>query len=625
MQFIGNNKLYLPQVNQFSFVITGIDVTDTGLVNFQFNDVSGNFFNFQLSGGYITTDKIICTYNTIDLINIYGYQANNVLNYQINNINYQKNLPFGNLNYLNIFSSGATTCDILINGNPINTSIGFNPTYNYTGLLTGFISSDTAYCAKSPSFIFYNSHLNSLTNLYSTLGVNPGINYFYLKDIDSTIVEYTNNFYASINPTFGIVNGLFSPSRIGISNQTILSLSDVNSNSYYQTSLFNGVWSGNNFYYVDNQSTYNLSFNLGSNTLVGNYSPSTLFIQYSPLSPVNGSSYTCQYITGFKLLNGGAYSGEAPTASFSKYYYVTGLNKPFESFLFSTGCGNSLLATFTGGFPSGNASGYLNLINVYLSGIYGAGINNFKAASSYTILNSGSGYQYAPNLILATGGNCYSLADYSGIQSGQFKYISGYGAVANQAAGIIGYPLISGITGSNGNTTGYAVTGIVLTNVGYGYSSTYPANISFIRDSSDLSTNNASGVFLYKSTGLYNFTGNWGMSYNIFSTGYITLPELNGLISGSILMPTGQNNVNLALYLSGLDNTSPISGLLTLYLSGVNQSITTQKIIYQSRLFNLNTGALLPNSKINSTSPITDAVSTYSASQFSSQYISSLT
>jgi hypothetical protein len=90
-------------------------------------------------------------------------------------------------------------------------------------------------------------------------------------------------------------------------------------------------------------------------------------------------------------------------------------------------------------------------------------------------------------------------------------------------------------------------------------------------------------------------------------------------------MSSGQNNINLALSLTGLDNTSPISGLLTLYLSGVNQSLTTTKTIYQSRVFNLNTGALLPNAFVNYTYPLSDNISAYSISQVSSQYISSLT
>jgi hypothetical protein len=626
MQFTGNNTLYLPQVNQFSFLISGIDVFDTGVVNFQFNDTGSNYFNFQLSGGYVTTDRIISTYNTVDLFNIYGYIANNILNYQINNINYQKTVPFENLNSL-IVSGGAnpTNCSIFINSNPINANLSFNSTYNYTGLLTGFITSDTVFSTPPPSFLFYNSNLNFLTNTANYLTINTGVNYFYAQDTDSTIVEYVNNFYASINPMFGIIGNKFSPNRVGISNQTSLFLSDINTNNYYQTSLFNGIWNGNNFTYVDNPTNYNLSFNLGGSTLVGDFSPSTLFIQYAPIYPSNNSSYVSQYITGFNLTNSGLYSGVPPTINFNNYYYVTGLNKSFESFLFSTGCSNSILTTFTGGLPSGNASGYLNLVNVYLSGIYGVGVNSFKAANSYTILNSGSGYQSAPNLIFATGGNCYSVPDYSGIQSGQFKYVSGYGAVGNQAAGLTGYPLTSGITGSNGNITGYEVTGITLTNIGYGYSSSYPAKITFTRGSSDQLTNNASGNFSYKSTGLYNFTGSWNMTYNIFSTGYTTLPELNGLISGSTFMSSGQNNINLALSLTGLDNTSPISGLLTLYLSGVNQSLTTTKTIYQSRVFNLNTGALLPNAFVNYTYPLSDNISAYSISQVSSQYISSLT
>src|ERR1019366_119359 len=112
---------------------------------------------------------------------------------------------------------------------------------------------------------------------------------------------------------------------------------------------------------------------------------------------------------------------------------------------------------------------------VRLSGIYGTGINTFKIISGYSGISSGLGYQSAPTAILGTGGGCYSLPDASGTQTAQFRFSSGLGAVYAQAAGLTGLVLTSG------NLSGYAVTGIQVTNIGFGYSASFPPNLTFQR------------------------------------------------------------------------------------------------------------------------------------------------
>ena len=82
MQFTGINYINLPQVQNFYFELSNITVSNTGRVDFAFYDKDGNNFSFQISDNYIydNNKKIICSYNLIEPINIWGFISNNSLN-----------------------------------------------------------------------------------------------------------------------------------------------------------------------------------------------------------------------------------------------------------------------------------------------------------------------------------------------------------------------------------------------------------------------------------------------------------------------------------------------------------------------------------------------------------------
>lgn len=609
MKLTGLSSIYLPQVRNFYFSITGIKAPSSGVLDFIFYDTGSNSFTFRFSGGYISENKTLSTYNSLSPSDICGTLSGSKLTYKVNDVCNQKTCLFTGLNGLTVSGSQYPIYfDLIVSSAPINYSFNVYSTYNYGDYLTGVVSSDTNFIIRNPSLFFYNSNQELLSYTGSgILNIGSGYNYIKFKDIDDSATEYYNNFETTLNTTFGNIGKDCISRRANLLNKNILNFSDFYLNTYYQQPLFDVYSTGNRFVYVDEPSIYNLGYNIGNIDYNANPLPSILSVKYEPLYQLSNSGYYTEYITGYAITNSGMYSGQPPQVNFKEYFYVTGISNSFSSLLFSSGCSSTMSISFTGVSGSGNASGYLSLSDVYISGIYGAGTNKFKIVSSYTPMNSGSGYQSAPLIVWGTGGSCYSLPNYSGVQSGQFKRASGYGAIVGHSAGVTGSVLTSGITGVLGTVTGYKVTGLQISNIGYGYNTTYPPTISFSRWTGDLLTNNASGVFYYKYTGFYNFTGFWNVNYNFDSKNSYSLTAYSNYYSGNISIPPGNNNINLNIYSSGLDNTRPISGKLSFYLVGGNQSATGTRILYQSRTFDANTGALVPNTyPINEYSPPPD-------------------
>ena len=624
MQFSGISAVYLPQVLEFSFLIDRIKVPNTNNLNFVFSDAGSNSFVFNFSGGYITTDKIISLYNTNEEVSISGFYSSGAWTYKIGDIYNKKVATFSKLNTLTV-SGGAnyTNCDIFINAKPITYSVAFAPSYNIGSNLTGRIVSNTKFLLNSNSLFSYNSNSSLLRNTISSGYINVGNNIVTLNDIDPDWNEYSNNFKISLNTPFGDMGGKFTSQRTGLVNRNILSFADYDSNVYFKETPFGGYWSGR-FVYVDVPTTYSFNYSIQNMNYIGDGLTSLLSLKFEPIYPINKLSYVSSYVTGFSLTNSGLYSGLPPTFCSSGYYYTTGINRVLESFLFSTGCSETMNISFSGA-NSGQASGVLTLKDVYLQDIYGVGINKFKAIFDYSALNSGSGYRNVPTIIYSTGGGCYSIPDYSGVESGQFKKARlASGALLPHSYGLTGVVLTSGITGLGGVVTGYKVTGVDITNIGYGYNSGYPANLSFLRWTGDSLNNNASGIVSLKSTGYYDFTGIWNISHNYNSDNYQSLNAYNGYYSGDVSMSESKNNINFIIGCSGMDNTDLLSGRLSFNVSGGNKSITGEKIIFLSRTYNSDTGALYSSTGWTSVSPQSDMSWLYEEDQLDSIYLGDL-
>lgn len=582
----------LPQVKDFSFTISGISISDLNLVSFNFYDTGSNYFSFNFKSGFLKTNKILYAYNTSEFINIEGYKKDQKIIYKVNDISFENSINFSVLDKLIINTINTNLlCEIFINSNPINYSISVDPIYSLSGNLTGNISSDINFKIKDYSLKFLNSTPDLLSASGSGLGGKfySGNNIFVLTDIDSSNFEYYNNFLIYSNTIFGEKVTELSSYRGNYYTNNALSLSRNGANLYSVSSLFDGIWN-NKFSYSGKNKNYNLSYFVQNLDYLGNELIVPASVKFEPAYPFDNSIYKSEYITGFILTNSGLYSGNSPTVNFSRYYYVEGISQDLNTLLFSTGCGNTILINYIGN-STGEASGYLTLKNVRLSGFYGAGINLYKGAFSYVSYSNGSGYTGVPIISWGTGGECFSIADVSG-ESGQFKKINNtYADIQSHSDFLTGYPLTSGISGIDGSITGFIITGLQITNIGSGYNDIFPPLINFNRSTGDLLTNNASGLLLYKKTGLYNFTGEWNISYNFYDSNNNELNSYEGFYSGNFNVPIGESAINLNINLTGLDHTVPISGLLTIKIGENKNYKILQNYIYSDRYFSQETGA----------------------------------
>lgn len=595
MTFTGSTYFNLPQVENFSFFISGIRTSDLKYFSFNFIDANGFVFPFVFESGLVHANKIICGYNNKELYNIEGYVKNGDLFYKINEIYGKATGHFSNLNKLSILISGdPIDCSLFFYSDPINYSFSLNPQYSLSGNLTGNFNSDVLFEIKDLSLKFLNStedllEIDSSSVLFKDNIIYPGNNYFILKDIDSSNFEYNNPFITYTNTIFNELNFTKSSYRGDVYSKNVINITENPTNNYTGYSLFDGIWSGNNFIYTGERAILNLFFDLESLDYFGNELPISGKLNFDLFSAYRFKNY----ITGFKLTNSGLYSGEEPSLEFSKYYYVNGISQAFENLLFSSDCSNKIFINYSGN-SSGSASGYLDARNVYISGIYGNGINKFKAIFGYTSYSYGSGYTGAPIILWGTGGNCFSIADVSG-ESGQFKKIHNTKAsIQAHADYLTGYPLTSGITGLGGVVTGYIVTGLQITNIGSGYNETFPAKINFLRWSGDNLNNNTSGYFNYINyIDIDSVFKNFKISYNFLdSNDYVLSLDIYDAFTGAFIKPYGKNTINVKIE-HNFDYINSIKTPLIFQIYNYDYSRTFQKDIVLNKIYNPDPNALI--------------------------------
>jgi hypothetical protein len=169
---------------------------------------------------------------------------------------------------------------------------------------------------------------------------------------------------------------------------------------------------------------------------------------------------------------------------------------------------------FTGSNGYGaKGSGVLATRKIYLQNVYDAGINSYYVPTSFSVTTGGTGYLTSPLGILQTGvyANCYDVPSKNGYNYLIYRPFNGYGTIDYHAGYLTGIVLTTTGLVDGGLQTGYLVTGIDITNAGFGYNINAFPKMSFVRSGADTLTKNATGAFTIKQSGLYDFTGHWSI------------------------------------------------------------------------------------------------------------------
>lgn len=575
MKFTGVNSLYLPQRSQVSFSMKDIVVDSTGLYAISIDALNseGNYSNikssiplFNLANGYVyfkSGQQKLSVYNTGEPFSISGNisRTSGIL-LTSNDIScFDSSFTGIGSTYgkfkVNCPTNASLYSDISINQNPVNYSFSISD-YNVGNSVTGILNSDSTNFIFGTDTFYYNSYETLLSpdrTITGLITANQNYNITF-QDLDTSD---TNN---GVNGYF-IVNTLWDDLKLNLnSNRTISSTGIVTTlagtnldKSIY--SLFDGVWENNGFSYQDSPGSVILNYQFSRSDIYGNALPKSLRWSLSGFGSASGS-----YITGLNIITGGEYA-TPPRLDFTGYFYVTGIQQELVSLLFSSGCTGNLPITFATNQGGLNASGVLVTHPVYLSDFYISGTNTFYVADSYSGINYGTGYNYSPNAIVNTslyGSTCYDVPKKLGYDQSIFRQFNTSGAMAPAAYYLTGEVLCQQIQVSGGTATGYSVTGIDITNIGSGYSSTYIPKVSFIRESWDSLTKNATGLFSLKQSSS-SVTGTSEISFKTENSDWGDRIWTTGVIEN---LESDKNFISFQIGITGVDSTYPWSGKLSL-------------------------------------------------------------
>lgn len=585
IQFTGNNYLKLPEANPIAFVFNTISVNTTGVSTIAFTNVSGvTGFSFLLSGQNIylkstAINKCISSYNTGQSFSLSGTYIsgtnNSYLDFYVRDLHinsWQESLP-SNLYHLhvNVASGDTMTIDSQMYCNPIIFNLNLPSSYVVNTTFTGSISTNTKFWVLGSTTTFLQSYqtLLGIDPIIASVSATTPLT-LTIPDLDDSSQDYEITAQSYWTTDIGTQIVQAETNRMG-NEENILNNFELLSTQTNISGLFDGIWSGETFIYSDfpEYATYNFQYD-SMNTSGIYLTNQSVLIQLQPSSPTNGQTYKSEYITGFILTNSGNYQSP-PAVVFNNYYYATGLTQSWNTLMFSSGCSGNIPFYATGGGGTG-ASGYLLTLPISLTNLYVSGNALYNLITGVNMVNIGTNYTGSPNIIVQTGvyGNCYDVPVHYGYNIYYFNPLNTSGALSPQATFLTGIVLTT--TGVSGN---YYVTGLEVTNIGYGYNASRTPYCAFLRQSGDTFTGNASGTFQLKATGLYNINNYWtiytGWSNNTLS------PLISGL--SGVLYNT-QRFFSVVLQCSGLDNTSGIVSqlsLLPLQGTGLSYFITGTK------------------------------------------------
>lgn len=598
MKFTGLNTLYTPRVSQLNYSFKNIVVDTTGEYTFcsihfcptsRYVSSTGTLFSLVNGRLMDASGRFVSTYNTGEMFSTSGW-LDFVSNYRylfIDNSLHRTidtTISSGVVGAISITcpTSGALTCDILLNSCRMSDAISFS-NFPTRGSVTGYITASHDMFVNNDTLRFYQSYETLLTGgsllaFVDTRYLTPIVYY----DADSSSTNNAFTFDYSYSTTFNQSTNQITLSRTGLYDSGIVQLIDLNDNTTF-SGLFDGVWSGNRFVYQDERSILSLNYLVLVTDAIGNpYYPITG--RYEISIPSTGRYMKAEYISGFSLTSSGEYSNP-PLITVTGYYSCTGIQQTLQSLLFSSGCSGNLQTTFSGG-GGAKATGELQLATVLFTGVYSSDAKYFRIVNGYTTVNIGTGYTSAPKAYVNTGMygiDCFDVPLSSGYNYAWFKPFDTSGTMDVEAGYFTGVALcVTGIM--EDATTGYFVTGIDVYNIGTGYNNLLVPFMSFVRTGADTLTKNASGI-LFTNTGSINNVSGWKAQVGVAGTSLTN----SGFIGNLFLNEDPTFAVDILC--SGLDITEPITGRIIVWVTTLQSSPVTGYFTY-SKYFDISPTAL---------------------------------
>ena len=593
MLFTGNSFKLIPNVKYLSFAFNNINLQGTGVAEIGVSGSGIVKFRFANNKIYNESGAFVGVYDENSNTNISGNLTTGNYSFYIDGDLIASKIRRSSENYSKFFVNvtGANlTCNINLNSNDIPISITIPEKFLALSSITGRFLNNSL----SNPFYIYDMFWQSWQNNESffsgscsgIVSSGTGID-FVLQDINDNRFDETLNFLLGFNTSLGQITGLYSIDKVSglepIETNLINDYGDVS-----VSMLFDGSGIPVNYFTYANEPTSKiLTYEVFSSNLMGDAKDKALTVTFEAISPASGAYYESNYVTGFSLTNSGEYL-YPPSAEFTGYYYVTGLNYNWNSLLLNSGCSGFIPVIFTGANGYGaRGSGILSTAKIYLQNVYNAGINYYYMPTSFAMVTGGTGYLSPSRAILNTGiyANCYDVAQHFGYNYLIYSPFSAYGTMGVSAGYLTGVAMtVTGLV-NGGTQTGYLVTGLDITNPGFGYNINSFPKMSFKRQNGDALTDNASGILTIKQSGYYDFTGHWSIQTGISNFDLVTMP----ISSGQTVLDSEQDFFTVRVDLSGKDHTQPIIGKLTVSTAD-GQSV--YNYITGVRNYNVSTGFL---------------------------------
>jgi hypothetical protein len=487
------------------------------------------------------------------------------------------------------FFVNVTGCSLSVNpylyAPQPNVSIQFENEFRAGTFATGRVvnNSDISFQIFDSSYIFKNGDKPSFNKRISGAVSGNASFGFQLPDITSGALDGPVPFTFNLETSYGGLTSDFVLNRVsGVTGNFLISgiFDFINTDVLTPfTGLLTGGAQNCQFLFVKNSELFeDQQIVYEAYNSNGSEISKTFKCQLSPIFPSGYSAtFTGDFITGARVTNSGIYQ-QFPDLEFISYYSIKNIDFAINN-LFSSGCrGAAIPISFlvSSGLGTG-ASGEALLKPVSLN-IYGN--NTFYTITGINMFSGGTGYNYAPSVVLNTGSIASDCFDVSAVSGNQYIYAPFSGsAIMNPLASYLFAEAFYN-TGVTGFVTGVEyvyiqATGIEITNIGSGYNSVYLPKMVFHRKSDDIFNSiaidsglNASGQFYLNASGqTVQFSGIWRLCTGENVDSLTDVPFYQGTgYSGEALLSSTSNSVLFRTFYIQTTNNNPIQSKLSLLL-----------------------------------------------------------